>query len=145
MLQRVTRTAKSAIPMERGCVIPDNATVDTLSAARRKSVSVSVHSISVNSHKQTNITNGLCNTSSRLAYYSQPFIKTCCLCLVCPLFPACPAHCAQCTVSATGVAECDTNQCDAGYGLKKADKTCTSELRRYFNGTSCASFVDHNM
>ena len=38
-------------------------------------------------------------------------------------FPACPSNCQQCTVNAAGTAECDTDKCDPGYGLK-ADKTC---------------------
>jgi len=41
---------------------------------------------------------------------------------------ACPSNCLQCTVnSAGGAAECDTDKCRSGYGLKESDKTCVSK------------------
>lgn len=39
---------------------------------------------------------------------------------------ACPGNCRQCTVNTakSNAAECNSNMCDPGYGLKDADKTC---------------------
>ena len=39
---------------------------------------------------------------------------------------ACPEHCKQCTVNENGGVECSRGKCDAEYGIKEADKTCSS-------------------
>ena len=61
-----------------------------------------------------------------------PEVYVLCICSVnrcgywCCMCTACPDHCRQCTVNGvSGAVECNDNMCDDGYGIKKADKTCT--------------------